>query len=79
MSFDQIRGISFSTIDQKPLIKVVVQTSSAPEIQLRPLKVLDGQSPYVMFEIKKSDTLRFKSALRSRGIVSSSAWSGCPH
>jgi hypothetical protein len=71
--FDRIRGISFSTVDQKSLIKVVVQTSSAPEVQLRPLKVPDGQSPCVTFEIKESDVLRFKRALRSRGIVSSSA------
>ncbi|KAF9648423.1 hypothetical protein BDM02DRAFT_2278694 [Thelephora ganbajun] len=73
MPFDQICGISFSAVDKKSLTKVVVQTSSAPRIQSRPLKVPDGQSPSVTFEILESDVLRFKRALRSRGIVSISA------
>ena len=69
MSFDQISGISFSTIAQESLIKVVIQTSSAPKIQSRPLKVPDGQSPCMTFEIRASDVFRFKQALRSRGVV----------
>ena len=70
MSFDQICGITFSTVDKKSLIKVVVHLSSAPKIQSQPLKVLDGQSPSVMFEVRENDVSRFKRALRSRGIVS---------
>ena len=67
--FDQICGIAFSAADKASFTRVVVRTSSAPTIQSRPLKVPDGQSPSVTFEIRESDVLRFKHALRSRGIV----------
>jgi len=73
VSFEQICGISFSAVGGKSLIKVVIQLSSAPMIQSRPLKVPDGQTPSVTFEIRESDVSRFKSALRLRGIVSLSA------
>ena len=71
--FDQICSVTFSAVGGKSLIKVVVQLSSAPVIQSRPLKVPDGQTPSVTFEIRESDVSRFKSALRFRGIVSLSA------
>ncbi|KAF9783839.1 hypothetical protein BJ322DRAFT_882244 [Thelephora terrestris] len=73
VSFDQICGIAFASADKPSFVKVVVGTSSAPTIQLRPLKVPDGQSPSVTFEIGENDVLRFKRALRTRGIV------GPPH
>ena len=73
VSFEQIGGITFSAVDGKSLVKVVVQLSSAPMIQSRSLRVPDGQSPSVTFEIREGDVSRFKSALRSRGIVSLSA------
>lgn len=69
MPFDQICGVAFSTADKAQFVRVVVRTSSAPTIQLRPLKVPDGQSPSVTFEIRESDVTRFKHALKSRGIV----------
>lgn len=69
MWFDQICGISFSAADKPSFIKVVVRTSSAPTIQSRPLKVPDGRLPSVAFDIRESDVFRFKSALKSRGIV----------
>ena len=70
--FDQICGITFSSADKQSHIRVVIRTSSAPTIQLRPLKVPDGQSPSVAFEVKECDILRLKRALRSRGIVNTS-------
>lgn len=70
MPFDQICGITFSAADKSSFVKVVARTSFAPTIQSRLLKVPDGQSPSVTFEIRENDVPRFKRALRTRGIVS---------
>ena len=79
MSFDQICGLAFSAVDKKSLTRVVMHLSSAPTIQSQPLRVSDGQSPSMTFEVRESDVYRFKQALRSRGVVSVCALFGFFH